>query len=391
MASFALLAALVSSWTGEPGALVPDAASEPITYIGLPITPASGIRLTRMPFNSAKGASFTCVVLSAAGAERRLQILRDEVASKASGSCASLWHILSITPDNDVYTDALSGEHGTWLQSNFKSGAASLMLTNNATLSYLLQSTNPALGFPAIIFEDDAILHPNFDALLKRAYNAAPDNAAILQLGLEGTATGSGACAGHAGRVATMADEAGDIGPFTPPALDKPNDFWHPGLGWAVPAMLYEREGAVELTSRMGDAAHGASPGSEWCGAIAVGATKPDYPDGCWTFRGMDVWLAHGGQHWLNAEPGAIVHVGRAQKELSWPKDYETVLTHDAQGDDAVHQCGLVLQARSTADVLDWPVHGGLLFMKWFLDREGMSHLQGPMADEVTSESISDN
>ena len=81
------------------------------------------------------------------------------------------------------FTAAREGPHAPHLR-HFGSGAAARFLTLNITLTRLL--ARGAAAFPALIIEDDAVLHPRFDEVLPLAWSHRPPRAGILQLGIEG-------------------------------------------------------------------------------------------------------------------------------------------------------------------------------------------------------------
>ena len=133
------------------------------------------------------------------------------------------------------FAAATAGAHAAHLR-HFGSGAAARFLTLNITLTRLL--ARGAAAFPALIIEDDAVLHPRFDEVLPLAWSHRPPRAGILQLGIEG----NDQC-----RLFELPEE------FRPAGGEWWNggDWWQSGYGWGEPAVAYTRAGAQLLVELM--------------------------------------------------------------------------------------------------------------------------------------------
>ena len=295
---------------------------------------------------------FTCLVLNLASREDRWRSIQHVLRCAAPSVCRSVERAVALTPQSAEFTAAREGAHAAHLR-HFGSGAAARFLTLNITLTRLL--ARGAAAFPALIIEDDAVLHPRFDEVLPLAWSHRPPRAGILQLGIEG----NDQC-----RLFELPEE------FRPAGGEWWNggDWWQNGYGWGEPAVAYTRAGAQLLVELMSAPqwvrssaearapADGASP-PIWCDGVPATEACAPRPHGerflrhygpdtcaCRRFDKPDVWTAFTAAK--IAEPGAFVFFAA---DLRWGPTYKSIEKHRVGG-GGILQCGLAMQAQMGSD-----------------------------------------
>ena len=282
--------------------------------------------------------TFTCAVMTLPARTDRVAHARMELSKHARSCCRSVVFLDAVAPAHRTVRTALRGPHAGHLQ-HFKPTTAALLVSKNATLARLLAEPS---NFPLILFEDDLILHPDFEGLLHRGWASRPARAEILQLGLEG----HGDCALD-----------GSMIQRTPHNSD-----WKVGFGLSNVAVAFTRRGAelyleilngrswptsgtVHLRARYRSEGHqltsdGKLPvvdGRPWayCDQVAERCTKYMHTDLCFENMASQLRPLEQVVHWAASDP--------------WPLRYRKILPHETAG--GMPQCGLAVQGSLGSDI----------------------------------------
>eukprot|EP00966_Prymnesium_polylepis_P026151 602945-Prymnesium_polylepis.1 len=156
----------------------------------------------------------SCFVLSLATAGARWQRVGQHIQQYAGASCSSLTRVITPAVQSPEFDDvekfAIRHLHP------FKASVLSRSLGVNRTFE---MQARCGWKRPALILEDDAILHPDFDKVLQWSWRERPPASCILQLGHEGSTCESSSAAA-------------------------PSSWWRTGIGWAEVAIVFTAEGA---------------------------------------------------------------------------------------------------------------------------------------------------
>ena len=287
----------------------------------------------------ATNTTFACAIMTLPARQDRVLHSRTELSRKARSSCRSVIFMDAFGPTSTEVQTALQGPHASHLQ-HFKPTTAALLVSKNATLTRLLADGS---NFPLILFEDDVILHPDFEGLLQRGWSTRPARAEVLQLGLEG----HGHCAPD-----------GSMLQLTPASTD-----WKVGFGLSNVAVAFTRRGAelylkvlnapswptggkIHLSHRYKAEGHAPLSADE---SLPIVNGRPwafcdRVADRCSKYMHTDLWFENMAS--LLQPPEQVVHWAARDP---WPLRHRKALRHETAG--GMPQCGLAVQGSLGSDI----------------------------------------